>query len=391
MVLVIVSSHLSTTTDKTSPEKTEKMLRQQTKEALAAVWQKFKRMHSERITILEQANCAWQKHALSGELLQQAQRAAHKLAGSLGIFGFPEGSRIALEMEELLKIQSEENRARQFSELLAALKDSLKADRRSQKTTTNQHRPVILAVDDRPELVQQIMVQMAAVGMMFELVTDPVFIKQAIAQTELSAVIWTFSLANCTTKTLHNFARIVNDKSALPVILFTDNNELDDLQKIACLGSHVLLQRGTLNIKAIVKTIQQVRQKVAKVLVVDDDPQVLDAVQSLVNSANIDLTALDNPLNFWQIIPQLKPDLLILDVAMPHFTGIELCQLLRNDPSWRELPILFLTVHNDLNTLRQILRAGGDDCISKTLAPLELAPKVFNYLDRRQLLPSLIT
>lgn len=384
-------------------EKTEKALRQQTKAALAKVWQKFAEVHNERIVTLEQANCAWQRHSLSGELLQQAKWAAHKLAGGLGIFGFPEGSRLALEMEELLKIHSQEDLAKQFSERLTALKNSLQAKGRlrsaypsgSQPATANQHRPIILAIDNRPELVQQITAQMAAVQIKFKLVTEPESIEPAIAQTELSAIIWTFSLADCTTETIDDFAGIVNDKSALPVILFTDNSDRDDLQKIALLGRHILLQRGTLNVKAIeaiVETVQQARQKVAKVLLVDDDPQILDAISGLLNSTKIDLTVLDNPSNFWQIIPQLQPDLLILDVTMPHFTGIELCQLLRNDPDprWRELPILFLTVHNDLNTLRQILSAGADDCIYKTLAYSELVPKIFNCLDRRQLLPSLI-
>ncbi|MEL6788750.1 MAG: response regulator, partial [Cyanobacteria bacterium J06607_15] len=385
---------LATNIEPTNPEKTKKVLRQRTKAALATVWQKFAEVHKERIATLEQANRAWQRHSLSSELLQQAKWAAHKLAGSLGIFGFNEGSRLALEMEELLKIHSQEDLATQFSELLTALKNSLEA-KRSQPATANQHRPIILAVDNRPELVQQITAQMAAVQIKFKLVTEPESIAPAIAQTELSAVIWTFSLAECPTETIKDFARIVNDKSALPVILFTDNSEQNDLQKIALLGRHILLQRGTLNmkaIKAIVKTVQQVRQKVAKVLLVDDDPQILDAVSGLVDSTKIDLTVLDNPSNFWQIISQLKPDLLILDVAMPHFTGIELCQLLRNDPDprWRELPILFLTVHNDLNTLRQILSAGADDCIYKTLASSELVPKIFNCLDRRQLLPTLL-
>ena len=155
-----------------------------------------------------------------------------------------------------------------------------------------------------------------------------------------------------------------------------------------------MLQQGTLEnrtIEEIVKKIKQIRQKVAKVLVVDDDPQVLDKVRGLVNSTNIDLTVLDDPLDFWRIISKINPDLLILDVAMPHFTGIELCQLLRNDPRWKELPILFLTVHNDLNTLRQILSVGADDCINKTFAPLELVPKIFNCLDRSQLLSTLPT
>ena len=380
----------TTATSKPDAEKTKKILRHQTQTALAAVWQKFEGMHNERIAILEQANQVWQTHALSGQLLKQAQRAAHKLAGSLGIFGFPEGSRLALEMEKLLKIHSKEDLAKQFSELLVALKESLQAKQRLQETTVNRHRPVILAVDNQSELVQQIMVQMDAVDIRFKLVSDPLSIEQAAAQTELRAIILAFSLADCTTETFHNFARIVNDKSALPVVLFTNNRDREYLPKIARLGPRILLQQGTPNVKAIVEALQ-VRQKVAKVLVVDDDPQVLNVVRGLINSTNIDLTALDNPSNFWQIILQLEPDLLILDVAMPDFTGIELCQLLRNDPRWRELPILFLTVHNDPNTLHQILSAGADDCINKALAPTELLPKILNCLDRRQLLPSLIT
>ena len=219
------------TVDNTAPEKTKKILRHQTQTALAAVWQKFEGMHNERIAILEQANQVWQTHALSGQLLKQAQRAAHKLAGSLGLFGFPEGSRLALKMEELLEIQSEKDLASQFSQLLTALKESLQTDRRSQETTAKQHRPVILAVDNQSELAQQIMAQMAAVGIKFKLVSDPLSIDLAIAQTEFSAIIWTFSLADCTTKTFRDFAEIVNDKLALPVILFTDNSDSEQSAK----------------------------------------------------------------------------------------------------------------------------------------------------------------
>ena len=117
---------------------------------------------------------------------------------------------------------------------------------------------------------------------------------------------------------------------------------------------------------------------------------ILNAIDSLLDPISINLTILDNPLNFWQTITQLQPDLLILDVSMPHFTGIELCQLLRNDIRWRELPILFFTIHNDLSTVHQILTAGANDYISKAQADSELLFKIFNHLNRGQLLTSLV-
>ena len=424
--------------DKNDPE--TKKIRQKTQSALAAVWQRYEKTYNERLAILERANQAWQSDTLQGQLLQQAQWAAHKLAGGLGVFGFSQGSHLALEMEQLLTIELEINRSKRFAELLIALKNAIKpnfkshlnsihrtldssAEPRAQSTARrdlgahalhggnlrnanwslppaklskqqsclSRNRPLILAVDNRPQLVEQLIDEIKAVGMTFDRISQPEELQQAL-QTSLDAAIIEFSLADCQTKTLDKFASIVNGKIPLPVILFSDRKQPKDRLKIARLGSHVLLQETSLDrkaIAAIVKALQQSQHKTAKILAVDDDPQVLAAISNLLDPLTINLTILDNPLNFWQTIADLKPDLLILDVKMPHFSGIELCQLLRNDLRWRELPILFFTVHNDLNTVHQILTAGANDCISKILAPSELAPKIFNHLNRGQLLTSL--
>lgn len=374
-----------------SRQKSSVTLRQQTKKALTGVWQKFEGMHNQRIAILEEANNAWQENNLKGQLLQQAQQAAHKLAGGLGVFGFARGSALALEMEELLKLESPGSRARQFSRLLTELKNSLKPNFEAKFNAIAQNLPVILVVDDCPELVQQLITEMAEIKMRYQLATQPKALTKALVQKNLDAVICPFSLTNSTAKILDDFARIFANKLLSPVILFTDCNN-ENLLKIAHFGHHTLLQPASLNIPAIqeiICTLQKAQHKVSKVLAIDDDPQILTAIENLLSPLKVELTVLDNPLNFWQVITDLTPDLLILDVAMPHFTGVELCQLLRNDPHWRSLPILFFTVHNDLDTMHQILTAGGNDCISKTLFQSELVPKIFNHLNRSQLLTSL--
>lgn len=376
----------------TGKRRETEQIRQKTKAALAEVWQRYEGAYNERLAILERANQAWQTGKLRGQLLQQAQLAAHKLAGSLGVFGFSQGSHLALEMEQLLKIELEVNRSKQFSQLLIALQKSLKANFKSQLNPINRNRPVILAVDNNPELVQQLVDEMTAIGTIFGLVSQPSSMKKAF-QMNFDAVIWEFSLADCSTKILDQFASIINATISVPVILFTDRHKHSDRAQIARLGGQVLLQSALLDAKAtkaIVKALQQSQHKVAKVLAVDDDPQILAAIDNLLNPLKIELTILDNPLDFWQTIDRLKPDLLILDVNMPYFSGIELCQLLRNDLRWRELPILFFTVHNDLNTVHQILTAGANDCISKVVSPTELVPKIFNHLNRGQLLTSLV-
>lgn len=376
----------------TSPDR-ETEVRKKTQTALAKVWQKYEETYNARLSILERANQAWQADELTGKLLQQAQWAAHKLAGGLGVFGFSQGSHLALEMEQLLKVELETNRGKQFSKLLTALKNSLKPNFRYQLNSVNRNRPVILAVDDNPQLVQQLIEEMTAIDMTYGLVSQPASMKKAL-QMNLDAVILEFSLADCSAKNLDDFALAISHKTSLSVILFTDHSQQSDRQKIARLGGHVLLQQASLEqqtTRAIVKALQQSQHKVAKVLAVDDDPHILAAIDNLLDSQTIELTILDNTRDFWQTIDRLQPDLLILDVSMPHLNGIELCQLLRNDLRWRELPILFFTVHSDLDTVHQILSAGANECISKILAPSELVPKIFNHLNRGQLLASLVT
>jgi len=382
-----------TLSDREKKEPETKQLRQKTTAALAAVWHRYQQTHQERLEILEKADIAWQSGRLKGQLLQQAQWAAHKLAGGLGIFGFSQGSYLAQEMEQLLKIELAKDRSQQFSELLVALKNALNQNFQFQLNPIERNRPVILAVDSQPKLVQQLIEEMTKIGMTYEQIYLPKTLKKAL-QTNVDVIILDFSLVDCKIKTWEGFAAIINHTIPLPVVLFTDRYDGDSQKKIARLGGHVLLQQGSLDgqaTKAIVKTLHQSQNKTAKVLAVDDDPQTLAVIERLLNPLKIKLTILDSPLNFWQTIDRLQPDLLILDVNMPHFSGIELCQLLRNDLRWRELPILFFTVYNDLDTVHQILTAGANDCISKVISPAELVPKIFNHLNRGQLLASLVT
>jgi len=61
---------------------------------------------------------------------------------------------------------------------------------------------------------------------------------------------------------------------------------------------------------------------------------------------------------------------------MPHLNGIELCQVIRNDPRWSELPVLFLTAHAEADTVEQIFAAGADDCVSKPIMGPKLVTRI---------------
>jgi len=127
------------------------------------------------------------------------------------------------------------------------------------------------------------------------------------------------------------------------------------------------------------------------VLAVDDDPAFLAALHPMLEPWGVHLTTLENPLRFWDILPKVAPDLLILDVEMPQVTGIELCQAVRADSHWQSLPILFLTARHDLDTIQQIFTIGADDYITKPIVGAELLSRITNRLDRLRLLQTLAT
>jgi diguanylate cyclase (GGDEF)-like protein len=74
---------------------------------------------------------------------------------------------------------------------------------------------------------------------------------------------------------------------------------------------------------------------------------------------------------------------------MPHISGIELCQVVRNDSLWGGLPIVFLTAHTDTEIVNQVFTVGADDFVSKPIVGPELVTRIINRLERIKLLRSL--
>lgn len=125
------------------------------------------------------------------------------------------------------------------------------------------------------------------------------------------------------------------------------------------------------------------------ILAVDDDPIILAALRTLLQPWGVQLTELDDARRFWDVLHQTQPDLLILDVDMPHGNGIDLCREARSRLEWQSLPILFLTVKRDSATVHQVFAAGADDYIVKPIVNEELITRIGNRLERTRLLRSL--
>lgn len=96
---------LTTNSSNSNSQANSQSKSQQTISAINLIWQKHKARIFEQVNVLEQAAIAATQNDLNRELHSQAEREAHTLAGSLGTFGYPEGSKVARQIEKLLKAE----------------------------------------------------------------------------------------------------------------------------------------------------------------------------------------------------------------------------------------------------------------------------------------------
>jgi two-component system alkaline phosphatase synthesis response regulator PhoP len=121
---------------------------------------------------------------------------------------------------------------------------------------------------------------------------------------------------------------------------------------------------------------------VKKILIADDEPDILEIVQYNLQAEGFEVTTAKNGNEAIEKAKRILPDLIILDIMMPGKTGMEVCNTLRSLPPFKNTLIIFLTALSDEGTEIKGLETGADDYLTKPISPKVLVSKV-NALFRR--------
>ncbi|WP_236953994.1 PAS domain-containing protein [Marinobacter salinus] len=113
-----------------------------------------------------------------------------------------------------------------------------------------------------------------------------------------------------------------------------------------------------------------------RILLVDDDPLLLEAGASVLRGAGMIVHALSNPRDTLDVLSTFNPDVLVLDVYMPDVSGPELAAVVREQEDHLSLPILFLSAETDMEEQLRALNLGGDDFLVKPVRPEYLVSSV---------------
>jgi DNA-binding NarL/FixJ family response regulator len=126
--------------------------------------------------------------------------------------------------------------------------------------------------------------------------------------------------------------------------------------------------------------------KQQKLLLVDDEPGIRESVQAyLEDNEEFQVQVASNATEAWELLEATKPGLIISDIMMPQVDGYQFLKKLREDPRYRELPVVFLTARGMTSDRIQGYEAGCDAYLPKPFDPEELEAIVKNLLERRKI------
>lgn len=360
---------------------------------LAAIWQRFREPTLARLDVLEAAALALMDGTLTSEQRAAAQREAHKLAGAAGSFGFPRSSQLARQLEERLSLDGlVPSDAVGVAEQLVLLRTDLEGTPRTlapdpSATGETVARPeqVLLLVGAEPALAERIESEGAARGLRVVIAADATSARtSAHAQSPTVLAVCIASHAHSSSG-LELVAELASAQTPVPALVLASRDATSLRVDAVRRGAQRFVELPASPASIVGHALSLAGKASApprRVLAVDDDPQILALLRTVLGGEGYEIHTVDDPLRVWSALEAVQPDLLVLDVDMPHVTGIELARAVRSDARWSNVPIVFLTARTDAETVRRAYAAGADDHVGKPIVVEELVTRVRNRLDR---------
>ena len=110
---------------------------------------------------------------------------------------------------------------------------------------------------------------------------------------------------------------------------------------------------------------QKVHIATARILVVDDQTEVTEIIQTFLGSAGYEVSVVNEATEAIRRAHDFKPNVILLDIMMPGRDGYDICRELKEDPRFSNIPIIFLTGRDRNDDQGRSFQSGGDMFIKK--------------------------
>src|SRR5574342_583571 len=123
----------------------------------------------------------------------------------------------------------------------------------------------------------------------------------------------------------------------------------------------------------------------SKILIVDDEPFNVDYLEQELEDSDYRIMAAANGQEALEKVQAEPPDLILLDIMMPVMDGFEALSQLKANPATRDIPVIVISAHSDLQNMVKGIQLGAEDYLPKPFEPVLLHARISSSLEKKRL------
>lgn len=352
---------------------------------------------------------AWlSREAATPDELQELYRRVHSLAGAAGTFGMPELGAQARRVEDQIRpflkgerldpdaaeteisINADIAQLRRLVTAEVPPTEQAEAPPEPDDAKTDAAADTVYLLEEGEEHSLRLREKLAPFGYRVCGFHDRVALFEALQRERPLALIMTFhsteAQADCT-EWLADYQKVHG--AELPVIVISSDAGFDMRMRAVRAGCHTYLER-LVDISRLVECLHELRvdqnSEPYRIMVIEDDAAVAARYALVLGQAGVRVHVVADPPQVVQALAEFHPDVLLMDLYLPGCNGTELARLIRQNPAYLSMPIVFLSAETDADVQNSVLMTGGDDFITKPIRDARLIAMVRSRAQRARAL-----
>jgi diguanylate cyclase (GGDEF)-like protein len=341
--------------------------------------------------------------AADATALAEVRQAVHRMAGAASTFGFPEVSKRAEGLESRL-VDVQEGRASFDAELIDGLsglvelmRDAGSDDESADEPTglgseqstvalSDSDAPLVLIFDEDADLGSELVHQLEGYGYEVKIYEHPGQLLTAVEEMDPDVVLMDVIFASGRRAGIEATEELrASAISDVPVIFISSHSNLETRLRAVRAGGEDYFVKPV-DASLLAERIGEIQERDSRlsgqILLVDDDLELAEYLAGILRDNGFDVETMVEPMEVLEEIRHTPPDLLLLDLYLPDYTGDELAAVLRQHEIDVGIPIVFISTESSQERRTRALMRGGDDFLFKPIQRKQLVDTVRFHLFR---------